>query len=72
MSEEKCYECGGTMQRKTKPHEAGAKRDGILYRFHVSELPYWLCNSCGRELYDDATNDAITDSLESHIKEGNI
>tara|TARA_R100000152_G_C6706361_1_gene134869 strand:+ start:355 stop:573 length:219 start_codon:yes stop_codon:yes gene_type:complete len=69
MTEEKCWECGAAMQQKTKPYQAEAKLDGILHRFHVPDLPYWACNNCGEEGYDDATNDAITDSLESHIRE---
>lgn len=48
-------------------YNARVKHDGSVYAFVIPELRVWKCTSCGDVLFDDATNEQVSQGLREHL-----
>ena len=48
-------------------HTCRAKHDGSIYTITIPDLHAWKCKSCGEVLFDDISNEQISQGLRKHL-----
>jgi len=48
-------------------HICRAKHDGSIHTFPIPDLHVWKCESCGEVLFDDVTDEQISQELRKHL-----
>ena len=65
---QRCSECGKIeVYPAAIHHDASVKHDNCLYTISISSLHVLRCRSCGDVLFDDATDDQISQALREHL-----
>lgn len=63
-----CPECGKEeVYATTIPYDAEVKHDGRLHKFHIVALQVNKCVACGEILFDNVTDDQISQALRDHL-----
>jgi len=52
----RCAQCDGPLERSTSDYTV--ERGG--YRLVLTDIPSWVCQRCGRAVYDDDQSETIT------------
>ena len=65
---QRCSECGKMEVYPAAIHyDARVKHDNCLYTFSIPDLHVLQCRSCGDILFDDVTDDQISQALREHL-----
>jgi transcriptional regulator with XRE-family HTH domain len=68
QSPERCHECGVIeVYPDVIPYTARVKHDGSLHTFAIARLRVLKCRSCGDVLFDNTTDEQISDGLRRHL-----
>lgn len=63
-----CCECGHIAVWPTNiPYDAQCLWDGVLHKFHISDLHANRCAACGDLYFDNTTDDQIQEALMQKI-----
>lgn len=63
-----CPECGKIkVQPATIAYDAEVKHDGREYAFRIPKLNVLKCASCGEVLFDNTTDEQISQGLREHL-----
>ncbi|MBN1396376.1 MAG: hypothetical protein JW959_15230 [Pirellulales bacterium] len=64
----RCLECG---KRELRPdviyHNARVKHDGSVHEIAIPQMHVLKCRSCGDVLFDDITDEQISQALRNHL-----
>jgi DNA-binding transcriptional regulator YiaG len=65
---QRCSECGKlTVRPDVIPYTARVKHDGTLYALSIANLHVYKCQSCGEVLFNDGTDDQISQGLRERL-----
>jgi len=64
----RCFKCKKMeVYHDVIPYTARVKHDNCLYTFPIAELQIQKCRSCGEILFDNDTDDQISQGLREHL-----
>ena len=64
----RCAECGNvSVQPEKVSQTAKIKHDGKVHEIRVNDMPIDRCSDCGEEFFTNATADAKSAALRSHL-----